>query len=116
MAILIDIQMEDWMTAEQVKDDLMLLLPEVPMYCGDPGSHGEDIRMLATDSLRPGILKRIPNLQLVQKLGAGVDTIVRDPDLASSVRVCRLKPDIPAHEIAEYTLLTFLANSVYISG
>ena len=52
----------------------------------------------------------LPNLRLVQKLGAGVDGIVRDPDLPDHVRVCRLKPDGPAVEIAEYFLTHVLSH------
>ncbi len=104
MAILINTQVEDWMTAEQFRDELAPLLPDVSIHCGDPDGHGKDIRMLAIDGLSPGLLRRLPNLELIQKLGAGVDSIVKDPDLDKSVRVCRLKPDIPAHEIAEYCL------------
>jgi len=51
MAILVDIQLEDWMTAEQFKDELQPLLPDVSIYCRDPGGHWEDIRMLATVGL-----------------------------------------------------------------
>lgn len=110
MAILVDIQLEDWMTAEQFKDELQPLLPDVSIYCRDPGGHWEDIRMLATVGLQPGMLKRMPNLELIQKLGAGVDSIVKDPDLSDTVRVCRLRPDIPAHEIAEYCLAYVLSE------
>jgi glyoxylate/hydroxypyruvate reductase A len=60
--------------------------------------------MLAVSSLSAGWPAKLPNLKLVQKLGAGVETIVRHPSLAEHVRVTRLKPVLPAQEIAEWFL------------
>jgi glyoxylate/hydroxypyruvate reductase A len=51
----------------------------------------------------------LPNLKLVQKLGAGVEGILGDPRLPDHVRVARLAPDIQAVEIAEYCLAVVLA-------
>ena len=48
--------------------------------------------------------KKLPNLKVVQKLGAGVESIINDPDLPADVAVTRLKPDVQAWEIAEYCL------------
>lgn len=110
MAILIDIQMDDWISEEQLRNTLQPLLPGVPIYCREPENHANEILMLAAARLRPGILQALPNLKVVQKLGAGVDSIVGDPDLTDSIRVCRLKPDIPAHEIAEYCLAYVLGE------
>ena len=58
--------------------------------------------MVAVVGLKNDHPKRLPNLQLVQKLGAGVETIVSNPNLPGHVRVARLKPDAPAQEIAEW--------------
>jgi glyoxylate/hydroxypyruvate reductase A len=102
MALQIDIRQPEWMREESLRDLLAPHLPGVPIHCGPPGDHAADIIMLATVKLHPGVAARLPNLKLVQKLGAGVDGIVRDPDLPARVRVCRLKPDAPAQEIAEY--------------
>jgi len=46
----------------------------------------------------------------VQKLGAGVETIVSHPSLPDHVRVARLKPVAPAREIAEWMLGFILAE------
>lgn len=104
MALLIDIRSDGWLTDLQLKDDLHRLLPDADLRVraeiGDPG----EITMLAVSNLAPDLPAQLPNLQLVQKLGAGVETIVNHPALPAHVRVARLKPDLPAREIAEYCL------------
>ncbi|NKB76441.1 MAG: glyoxylate/hydroxypyruvate reductase A [Gammaproteobacteria bacterium] len=102
MSLLIDIRDPIWMTEESLKDYLQPLLPGVAIYCCDAGEHKADITMLVVVSLYPGVSEELPNLKLVQKLGAGVGTIARDPNLAKDVRIARLKPQAPAQEIAEY--------------
>ena len=104
MALLIDIGWAEWMSDAQLAEILAPMLPGATVHIGDDGSVRDDVTMLAVSTLRPGIAGRLPNLQLVQKLGAGVETIVGDPDLAPGVRVARLKPSIAADEIAEYCL------------
>ena len=102
MSLLIDIRDPGWMEEEALKEVLQPLLPGVRILCGDPGTFGAEVKMLAVISLYPGVIDQLPNLQLVQKLGAGVDGIVGSPEFLSHLRVTRLKPDAPAQEIAEY--------------
>ncbi len=90
------------MPEQQLKKLLQPHLPGVSIYCTDPGSHADQVIMLAAVKLWPGLAATLPNLQLIQKVGAGVDGIVRDPELQEHVRITRLKPDAPAQEIAEY--------------
>lgn len=60
--------------------------------------------MVALNRLTMDLLRNLPGLRLIQKLGAGVETIVSHPELRDDVRIARLKPDAPAQEIAEYCL------------
>lgn len=102
MALLIDVGMPEWMTDDVLQDEILKILPDADLRLhGDMGNAG-DIKMLATTRLRPELPAQLPNLQLVQKLGAGVDTMVSNPSLPEHVRITRLKPDAPAREIAEY--------------
>ena len=109
MALLIDIRQPDWMTEEALRDELAPLLPGVTIHCGPLDAIPEDaplddVRMIAVIGLHRGVVERLPALELVQKLGAGVDGIVSRPELPEGVRVARLAPDAPADEIAEYCL------------
>jgi glyoxylate/hydroxypyruvate reductase A len=102
--LLIDIAMPSWCTDEDFRTDLARLLPDADLRCmSDPGDP-TGVTMLATVGLRAGLAGRLPNLRLVQKLGAGVETMARNPELGPQVRVARLKPDSAAQEIAEYCL------------
>lgn len=104
MALLIDIRDPLWMREEDLRDFLQARLGDVTIYCGAPEQVRPDVAVLVANRLFPGVAARLPGLKLVQKLGAGVDSIVADPDLPQAVRIARLKPDEPAQEIAEYCL------------
>ena len=102
MALLLETNMPEWMTNETLVARLRPLLPDADIRYAPNLGNLEDITMLACVRLPAGLAKTLPNLQVVQKLGAGVETMVNDPDLPSHVKVTRLKPDIQAQEIAEY--------------
>ncbi len=104
MALLINIGLPDWMSDEQLQDELAPLLCGVEIYCGLPEQVLEDVTVVAVAERVPDIWHKLPNLKLVQKLGAGVDLILADPKLPEHVRVARLAPDIQCKEIAEYAL------------
>ena len=104
MALLLDIRQDNWMREVDLRDELAPHLPGVPIYCSLDEAVADKVVMLAGIKLYPGVAAGLANLQLVQKLGAGVDAIVADPDLKPEVRVTRLKPDAPAREIAEFCL------------
>ena len=104
MALLIETNLPEWMTNEVLKAQLQPLLPDVDIrYAPNLGDLSEVV-MVACVWLPAGWARMLPNLRLVQKLGAGVEAIVDDPDLPPNVQVTRLKPDIPAQEMAEYCL------------
>ena len=109
MALLINTGLSDWMSdaeiAQQVRDHAPGADVRTPDTIGDPA----EITMVAVVSLQTDHATRLPNLKLVQKLGAGVETIVSSPSLTAHVRVTRLKPDAPAQGIAEW----FLAYILY---
>lgn len=110
MALLIDIRQPSWMVEEELRDVLSPMLPGVEILCGLEDGDLSDVTMAAVSRLHPGMVERLPNLQLVQKLGAGVETIMREPGLAPHVRVTRLTSAMPAHEVAEYCLTYALAH------
>ncbi|MBB3066254.1 MULTISPECIES: glyoxylate/hydroxypyruvate reductase A [Limibacillus] len=104
MALLIDIDDPDWMTDEKLAHILRPLLPGVDVRCARDVGTPEAIEMLAVARLKPGQARRFPNLKLIQKLGAGVETIVAQPDLPPAVKIARLKPATAAREIAAFSL------------
>ena len=114
MALLIDIGVPGWLTDEQLIEQLAPYLSGADIRTGNTPGNPADIKMIATSRSPQAGFAAYPNVQLVQKLGAGVDTIARATDLASHVRVTRLKPDNPAREIAEYCLAYVLAGQRHL--
>ena len=56
----------------------------------------------------PGLLASLPNLRLILSLGAGVDHILRDPELPSGVPIVRLVDPYMTQAMSEYVALQVL--------
>lgn len=108
MALLVNIGISGWMDDSDLAAELRALLPGADIRTPDTLGRTGDIRMAAVVRLPRDLPARLPNLELVQKLGAGVENIVDHPTLPPHVRVARLKPEAPAREIAEYCLAYIL--------
>ena len=108
MALLIDIKQSDWMTDEQLREVLLSLYPSADIRCGAAPGNLDDIEMLAVSTYVEGEALGYPNLKLIQKAGAGVESIIADTSIPEQVQVARLRSDVPAHEMAEYCLAAVL--------
>lgn len=104
MALLLDIRDPDWLREQELKVFLQPLLPGVEIFCGVAAAKLADVIMLAANRLYPGVAASLPNLRLLQKLGAGVDGMADAAELAAAVRVTRMRADEAAMEIAEYCM------------
>lgn len=109
MALLIDIGQPDWMRDEALYDILVPLLPDVTIHCGPPAAALPDVTMVCVSRSVGDAWPHLPNVKLVQKLGAGVEGILGDSRMPDHVRVARLAPEIQAAEIAEYCLAIVLS-------
>ncbi len=116
MTLLIDIRAPQWMADQDLHDLLAPHLPGVEILCGPPTQTLPTVLVLATNQLQPDMAGFLPNLKLVQKLGAGVETMLTDPNLPQNVRIARLEPSVQADEIAEYCLAELLAELRNIRG
>ena len=56
----------------------------------------------------PGLLASLPNLKLIVSLGAGVDHILRDPELPPEVPILRLVDPYMTQAMSEYVVLQVL--------
>ena len=56
----------------------------------------------------PGLLASLPNLKLIVSLGAGVDHILRDPELPADVPIVRLVDPYMTQAMSEYVALQVL--------
>ncbi|MGI9368603.1 MAG: 2-hydroxyacid dehydrogenase [Ruegeria sp.] len=108
MALLVETGLSDWMSDAEIAAEIRRQIPDADVRTPDTVGDRAEIEMVAVVGLNNDQPKQMPNLQLVQKLGAGVETIVANPALPDHVRVTRLKPDAPAQGIAEWFLAYIL--------
>ena len=114
MALLIDIKQPGWMEDEELQADLQKIYPQGDMRtAADPGNLDE-IEMIAVSTYETGQALDYPNLKLVQKIGAGVNGILDDKSLPQSIQVTRLKSDIPARQMAEFSLACVLQEQRHL--
>ena len=108
MAILINIGLPQWLPDEDLRDRLAIQLPGIQIYCGRPTKILSDVTMLIVAEGLNDFLEKLPNLKLIQKMGAGVNNILANPDLPKDVKITRLSSDVMATEISEYCLTAVL--------
>jgi len=114
MALLIDIKNPDWMTDDELRDELLSYSPQADIRVGaDPGNLA-DIDMLAVSTYLPGEALRYPRLKAIQKTGAGVNNILQDSALPESIQVLRLQTDTSGAEMAEYALAYVLQEQRHL--
>ena len=115
MVILVDVGMPDWMEDSSIKQKLQLQLPNTDIFCAGQGVQDIAIEMVIVADWRDEILEIAPNLKLIQKLGAGVDTIMASLAIPQNVRVARLVTDSQAQEMARYCLTHVLDDLIGLS-
>lgn len=114
MALLIDIKHPDWLTDDELRNELLGYCPEADIRIGaDPGRLDE-IEMLTVSSYYPGEALKYPNLKVIQKTGAGVNNILADTDLPESIEVVRLQAGTSGAEMAEYALAFVLQEQRHL--
>lgn len=115
MALLIETGLTDWISDDDIAHDVRQQHPDMDVRTPATLGDASEVTMVAVVGLSDDHPKRLPNLQLVQKLGAGVETIVSNPNLPPHVRVTRLKPDAPAQEIAEWFVAYVLRHQRHMT-
>ncbi|CAD0184821.1 Glyoxylate/hydroxypyruvate reductase A [Ruegeria sp. THAF57] len=115
MALLIETGLSDWMSDGDIVREIKRLRPGMDVRTPDTIGDPSDITMIAVVGLNDTHPTQLPNLKLVQKLGAGVETIISNPNLPDHVRVARLKPDAPAQGIAEWFVTYILHRQRNVS-
>ena len=114
MALLLDIKFPQWLSDEDLREELLRYEPEADIRIGaDPGNL-EEIEMLTVSNYLPGESQRYPNLKLIQKTGAGVNNILGDRDLPAHIQVTRLQTSTSGREMAEFALAYVLQEQRHI--
>ncbi|MDH3388186.1 MAG: glyoxylate/hydroxypyruvate reductase A, partial [Gammaproteobacteria bacterium] len=81
MALLIDIKHPDWMEDHELRSKLLRYYPQADIRTGAEPGNLDEIEMLTVSTYLPREALRYPNLKLIQKTGAGVNSILDDDEL-----------------------------------
>ena len=114
MALLIDVKHPDWMKDEDLRSELLQHYPEADIRIGAEPGNLDEIEMLTVSTYHPGEALRYPNLKLIQKTGAGVNNILGDADLPTTIQVTRLQTNTSGGEMAEYALAYVLQQQRHL--
>lgn len=88
---------------------LQRAMPDFDVITSLDGTAKEDIVAALVWKQPPGMLQGMPNLRLIQVLGAGVDHFLADPTLPHGVPVARLVDPGLAARMTEYVVLHCLS-------
>ena len=98
--------MEDFDLKQIISSDL----PGVSITCGEPKKILKDVIMaIGIKDFDKDILKKLPNLRLIQKVGAGVENMLSNYNMPKHIKICRMSSEMQAKEMAEYCLTEVLA-------
>lgn len=89
-------------------EKLHSLLPEMEVRSWEDPGERDQVEAAVVWQPPPGELKRFPNLKVIVSMGAGVDHVLRDPELPRHVPIIRtVGPDL-TQRMREYVLLHVL--------
>ena len=110
MGILIDLKDKSWMEDSDLKQIISSDLPGVSITCGEPKKILKDVIMaIGIKDFDKNILKKLPNLRLIQKVGAVVENMLSNSNMPKHIKICRMSSEMQAKEMAEYCLAEVLA-------
>lgn len=115
MVILIRIEDSGWEDPRALRERLSVHLPSADIRCWPDVGDESEVEVLMVDRLPPGQARGLPRLRLVQKLGAGVETILADDSVPPHVQIARLQPTVAVREMAEYCMLHVLREQWHLS-
>ena len=92
------------------RDALTSLEPELEFRKWPDLGQSSEIEVALVWKHPRGALRDLPNLKLVQSLGAGVDHILLDPELPKNVPVARLIDTELTRQMVEYVTLAVLSR------
>jgi len=75
-----------------------------------------DIEFIVTWNHSPGELKKYPNLRGISSYGAGVDHILRDPELPEGIPIARVVDQKLIHEVSQYAVSAVLNQKRHWEG
>lgn len=77
---------------------------EIKVYVYPDVEDKEEIEYALVWNHPPGVFDEFPNIKVIASMGAGVDHIVRDPELPENAKITRIVDDQLATDMAEFVL------------
>ena len=102
------VAIENW-TPDQWIERFRRLAPDLEVIDAREPFDPEAVRFAAVWKPKPGLLARLPNLQAIFNLGAGVDALLGDPTLPDVPVVRIVDPDLTAR-MTEWVVMNVLAQ------
>ncbi len=90
------------------KNHMSDLLPEMDVFLADEDYDRDDIEYAIVWLPEPGWLKTFPNLRCIVSIGAGIDHVLRDPELPQDVPIIRTTGTDLSVRMREYVSLHVL--------
>ena len=94
--------------ADWWRQELTARVPSLEMRFWPETGAREDIDFALVWKPPKGEMRRYPNLKAIFSLGAGVDHLLRDPELPAGVPLCRIVDRALTTQMSEYVLLHVL--------
>lgn len=87
---------------------------DIRLYPNDP--RREEVDFALTWRHPYGLFSKYPNLRCISSMGAGVDHLLRDPDLPRQVTITRLVDPFLAQDMAEFVLALVMGHLRNLGG
>ena len=88
--------------------ELKKSIPDIDVHIWPEVENPEKIEAIITWKPPLGIMSKFPNLKVIISLGAGVEDILRDPNLPQNVPIVRIVEPCVTSRMSEYILLAVL--------
>lgn len=91
-------------------EEMKKQFPGLEIYTHTDSHKKEDVAYAISWNHPEGIFKHYPNLKVIASLGAGVDHIIRDPEIPENVAITRIIDSQLASDMAEFVLALVMGH------
>ena len=98
------LQLQPWIAALKKAGPEVEILTQQEVK--DPGK----VEFALAWNHRPGICKEFPNLKTISSMGAGVDHLMKDPDIPQHIRIVRIIDPMLSQDMYEFVLALILSR------
>lgn len=98
------LDLEPWVAALKKAD------PEVEVITQQEVRDPKEVRFALAWNHRPGVFRGYPNLETISSMGAGVDHLLKDPDIPPHIRIVRIIDPLLMQDMYEFVLALILSR------